>query len=197
MTKNPVASEDLERMAGKCLKIWTLVEIELCRIFVHLNGQHAEPAKPIGIAFDAIRSLETRLAVLNTLVIADPQTDDGRFREAWHSIYLKIMRLAKKRNEVAHFGIFRNQLAGKRQHLAYLLHPFSTVTNWYSANPPHPLSFDMLEARASAFQHLYGRLCLADVYVRALKGIGGETARQTEHLAHLLQPPRVRMSVDI
>jgi len=84
---------------GIALNGWSQVEVAMSSLFYVVSGIDNEGKA--GAIFDAVISLETRLAILDAAIENEPSVADDC--ELWAALSARIRKLYKKRHEVAHF----------------------------------------------------------------------------------------------
>ena len=121
---------DLERRSlllavGECLHAWSGVEVELSNLYMILHGiKRDEFDHPTRAAFEAVNSLEVRLAMLVAYVTADLSIRD-RYLPHVKALNTQVFKLYKKRHEVAHFMVVGRQR--KTGRVQPIIRPFFTV----------------------------------------------------------------------
>ncbi len=168
MDKKAVVSEDIEMLAGRCLKTWAMVELSTTSLFLRLNDAEVKPIvgnhkHPLAAAFETIQSFRARLQVTNNFILADERTDDGHFRTAWNTLFKNLNKQRERRNQVAHYAILHNPLANPDRQ--YLLQPYFSLTGFYQDSLPKPLTHDMLCARNDSFSVTKERLVRFSQYL--------------------------------
>jgi len=123
-----------------------------------------EFAHPTRAAFEAVISLEVRLAMMCAYVAADTSLRDSYLPHI-KSLSSRVFKMYKKRHELAHFMIVgREGKNGKRT----LIRPFFTV-DAYSQKKGSELDAEQIAERAHNFEALAQRIKRHVQHVGALK----------------------------
>ena len=86
---------------GRAFGIWQHVEMQLFRIYARLV--RPESAEVASAAFHSVINFNTRLGMTNAA--AHVALADSLALAVWHPLYNRAGRLAKRRNELAHFAV--------------------------------------------------------------------------------------------
>lgn len=92
---------ELAGLAGQALDQWSHVELELASLFQYLTKMPDAMIAQVAVA--SIKSFDARVQVVNNIIglVGLPQLH----RDYWKWLYNRLTKLAKKRNEIAHFTI--------------------------------------------------------------------------------------------
>ncbi|KCZ57882.1 hypothetical protein HY36_11945 [Hyphomonas atlantica] len=166
---------------GRCLDVWSVVELNLAAIFSYLYVPTCEPPHArvaIRAPFDAVVSFDARLTMLDTAVVNSPIAN-SLVRERWPALSNRLSKKYKKRHEVAHFSITRT----KNPDAPATLQPFSTFTAHYHEQARTPLTLANLIQRRDSFCRLADETAAYVDYLRSLQEHGEEVLAERESLA--------------
>jgi hypothetical protein len=157
----------LTSAVGVCISAWSSVEDRLSALFMMLHGRSAfHLTDPLRAAYEAVVSLEVRLAMIVATASADPVT---RSIYAGHcgALGKKVMRSYKKRHEIAHFALVsRRRESGE----AILIRPFYRAAD-YVANSGPELDARAVQERTARFEALRVRITTHIQHVAELKDL--------------------------
>ena len=156
---------------GECLHTWSIVELEIGNLYMVFHGiRRDEFSHPIRIAFEEIVSLEIRLAMMGAYAEAD-----GSLRQSYlphfQPLRARIMKLYKKRHEIAHFTLVGR---GDMEHPKILVKPFFTWSNFIAKKGPELNAAQIVE-RELKFSAIIPRI------KRHIQHIGAMRALPLEH----------------
>lgn len=139
---------------GECLHAWSWVELETVNLYMVLNSiSRQNLTHPSRAAFEAVISLEVRLAIIGAYVAADsPIRDD--YLSHYKSLSSRIFKLYKKRHEVAHFMVVRRDT---KTGLQVAIQPFFSASTYAQKNGTE-LSVSQIAERLELFKKLHTRL---------------------------------------
>jgi len=135
---------------GRCLEKWSWVEENLALVLEGLVRHQKHGL--LGTGFAAVRSFESKLNMVDEIA----QRTLGKRRFAgWKSLYGKLDKKYRKRNQIAHFSIV---LHGRTAPLDARLHPYWGISKGKSALKNKGLTAADLEGRAESFTRLSSEL---------------------------------------
>ena len=170
MAKEPT-DDAILRAVGAALHNWSLVELALASAFGKLLGLTMHSQR----IFGTIISFDTRVAICDQIAAAN--VADELDREIWAKISARLLKLYKKRHEVAHFTLGRR---GSEP----IIRPFLTLNKITETVPG--LDLRQINERSAKFGALMKALDWYGDYV-VLRRIGNQPTR----LAALQEPPLV------
>ena len=133
---------DLLRAVGAGLSNWSIVELQLSKLFAILSGMDQEKAH---LVFDGIISFEIRLGICDRLMATEDV--DEIEAEMWGRLSAKLTKFYKKRHELAHFSL--SSLDGKSS-----IMPFLTYEKMFSATATR-LDAKQIRERSRKFIELH------------------------------------------
>ena len=171
---------------GSCLNAWGMAEIEISNLYMALHEKSwSDFSHPMRAAFEAVISLEVRLALIRAYVEADTALTD--YAPHLISLLSRIMKLYKKRHQVAHFVIVsRFEAIDPNQPVLkgfYGIRPFFTWDG-FTKQQGTELSAEQIEKRGEAFRELSKRLRRHVQHVGQLRKLPAEYFAQAGDLAY-------------
>lgn len=133
---------DLALAVGLCIIAWATVELELCMLFRWATGAASEVADAL---FVAPRSFEVRATMLHAVM--RPRLKKTPHLSDWNLLYNYVLRMAGKRNEVAHATALNEREQG------LVLEPYFVLSQ-----PKEHITIDQVNARTADFHALEGCL---------------------------------------
>ncbi len=167
--------DELFRMAGRCLGQWSAVEYAMADLFVSLHGQLPARDNHLRAVFETIQSLDVRLAILRKSAELVMINDKG-FIDSYMKIHERIRKLAKRRNQVAHFSIIKTENPNKPEIIK--LHPFYSPSGSYNNTNKPALNAKQLCLMRESFVRINDRTIFLSWYVRIRLGIAERSLRQ-------------------
>lgn len=166
---------------GECLGAWSAVEVEVSHLFMILQERPWDDFDhPLRVAFEAVISLEVRLAMIKASVGVDPRYK-AEYAQHFNALYNKIMKSYKKRHEVAHFmPIIRVGELGK----GFSIQPFFNWHDFRNKTGRGQLDAAQIEERKASFDTLRERVNRHKQHVGAMRGLPPEYFAQAGDLAH-------------
>lgn len=171
---------DLLIGVGECLNTWSNVELELANLYMIIHSVKRDDYRhPIRASFEAVISLEVRLAMLNAFIEAD-ETISTDYLRHFKPLRTKIVKLYRKRHEVAHFSIVgRNRSSG----FTLAIRPFFTWNDFIREKGAE-LNAAQLSERAKKFSGLADRIRHHIQHVGALRRLPPEFYVQAGDIAY-------------
>jgi hypothetical protein len=117
---------------GKAITQWQEVEAAISRLFQDAMGIDA--FWPASVSFHAVMSFEIRLDMTNAAL----QAIRGQlFMDSWRPLYAKCSKRYKRRNQLAHFHLFADEMrrSGYRLHLAPSIFDGRAIQRWQNKAP--------------------------------------------------------------
>lgn len=160
---------DLYRNVGECIHAWSGVETNLTTLFVVLHDREPNDLDdPLRATFEAVISLEVRLAMILATVKADGRCEE--YRAPFASLKSRLTSSYKQRHEIAHFSLVGSGMVAPGQP-DYGLQPFFTLSSFLRRSGRPTLKLGELRRRASAFYDLGARVHRHSLYVRQKRGV--------------------------
>tara|TARA_R110002110_G_scaffold68080_4_gene184716 strand:+ start:15020 stop:15607 length:588 start_codon:yes stop_codon:yes gene_type:complete len=190
MDENP-SMEALMNSVGHCLREWSHVEYNMMRLFlsVHNAPLHEALLPPLRAAFECVQSLEIRLAMLNKSIETSLPLS-GDFLENWTILNNKISKMAKKRNQVAHF--MAGDTSAVSDQSEFKVFPFYSLTGQLTGTAISPLSNKDLKQRQMSFRTLHQRVHRFYLYNEIRTGRRPRDHAPAGDLLNLLRNPNAQ-----
>jgi len=153
VTDNTDLREGFFIAVGECLQSWGFVELEIANLYMILQGiRRDEFSHPTRAAFEAVISLEVRLAMIYAYVEADGELEN--YLPHVKPLNSKIIKFYKKRHEIAHFLVVAER---QENGLNYSLRPFVSMYG-FSKKRGTKLLIPQIEDRRKRFNELANRI---------------------------------------
>lgn len=182
-------TDELYLLVGRCLDAWSMIEWNMAHLFMSLHDQPDEHSA-LRQVFNGIASLEVRLAMLNLTIQSDKRLSP-LFVIRWNSLFNKLSKSAKRRNEVAHFTIAVN-------HMEDIDNPKIRLYPFWSGmtDPGLGLSAGDLRNRLASFHALSQRVDRFWWYIQLVRGRRTECHIPISGPDHLLDNPFVPLPTE-
>lgn len=167
MSSNPQIAA-VNAAVGECLGAWTRVEVEISTLFMVIHSRSWEEfTHPLRAAFEAVISLEARLAMIRASVGADTDLCDS-YGGHFNSLHNKVMKSYKKRHEIAHF-----MPVGRAKDNATIfgIKPFFTWATFENETGKSELYLTQINDRRDGFYQLVDRVQQHVQHVAGKKGL--------------------------
>lgn len=123
-SKDDLEYEAIASLLGQAIAAWTRVEEELCLVFqAALNAPHPYVARAV---YYEVHSFETRLDMTDAAVRAVMPFLKADLSGEWKSLYEKLGKAKRKRNQIAHADIIGHSVHPAP--MAYYVDPYGEET---------------------------------------------------------------------
>lgn len=165
---------ELAALVGQALDKWSHVEMELASLFRYLTDIPDQMVAHVAMA--SIQSFDARVQVCNNLM--DVVTTSPLHEAYWKWLYNRLTKLAKKRNEIAHFTIVGWETEWLKdeptppEKVLWRVVPYFSLGRMIITRNNHNegLSAVQLNERTALFHELWGQVAWLRAEIQVLKG---------------------------